>query len=309
VNGVLVVREDVTADVQREARRQLLFKLHGEVWRMHSTSDLEHVLVAVRDGLRRLDLPFEDCGVNLVDDKQDPPHVSFHNMTRDDDWISAGSDAGADIILDIWRGGTTVYRSDLDKDDPYGEARDIESVFSHHVRGVVDVPFRQGTFAVNSSLPDAFDAADIELIEEVAQVLGDGFSRLADFHALESRNVALERTMAGRRRAESALGESERRYQDVVENLPIGVAHTAPDGRILYLNPYARRTMGYAEEDLSSVSVKDFYVLPRDRDDLIKALAEHGEYAYEHQFRRRDGRVLWMRGRTHVVRDESGEIL
>ena len=60
VTGALILREDVTARVQRERRRQVLFDIHQTVWRMSNSDDLESVLVAVRDGLKDLDLPFED---------------------------------------------------------------------------------------------------------------------------------------------------------------------------------------------------------------------------------------------------------
>lgn len=307
--GTLILRQDVTVRVLHEARRQLLSGLHEEVWRMGSSIDLEPVLVGVREGLGRLGLPFDDCGVNLVDDSTDPPGVSYHNMTSSGSWIHAELDRNAGTLLDIWRAGRTAYRRDLEAEDPYGESPEIERIFSHRIRSVVDVPFRHGTFAVNSIRPNAFDAEDIALIEEVARTLGDSFSRLADLQGLETRNLILERTIAERRKAEHALRESEVRYRHIVDNLPVGVSHTAPDGRVLYLNPYSLRALGYSESDLQHLSARDLYVDVRDWARTQRALEAQGEHAYEHRCLGKDGRVLWMRGRTRTVADEQGQVM
>ena len=307
--AALILREDVTARVQHDRRRQLLYDLHGEIWKMAGPADLERVLVAVREGLQRLELPFEDCGVNLVDESVDPPSVRFHNMTGDGQWIEAGSDRGADVVLALWRRGETAYRRDLETDDEHQEGDEIERIFAHRVRSVIDVPFHRGSFAVNSRLADAFAPSDVELIEEIAHTLADGFGRLADIQNLERRNEALERTIAERRRAEEALRESEQRYRQVVDELPIGVVHTRPDGRILYQNPYSRAAMGYSLADLEQITALDLYVDPRDREELVATLNATGEHSYEYRMRAKDGHIVWLRGRTRVVRGDAGEVL
>ncbi|MBI4531412.1 MAG: GAF domain-containing protein, partial [Candidatus Latescibacteria bacterium] len=160
--------------------------MRDEILRMRDSEDIERVLVAVRDGLLELGVSFTDCGVNLVDWIGDPPSVRSHNMAQGGRWIYTGPNVpGVGVVIQIWRGRMVNYRRDLDVEDMYGEADRIEKLFEHHIRSVVDVPFSHGTLAINSTQPNAFSPQDIELFEEMAQVLSEGFTRLDDLQLLD----------------------------------------------------------------------------------------------------------------------------
>ncbi len=48
-----------------------------------------------------------------------------------------------------------------------------------------------------------------------------------------------------RRRAEQALQESEEKYRDIVDNAPIGIFHSTPEGQLIDVNPVFARMFGY----------------------------------------------------------------
>ena len=84
-------------------------------------------------------------------------------MTAEGTWRPAGHGEGSKIILQIWRQGEIAYRRDLAAKDEHREASQIEGLFQRPVRSVIDVPFAQGTLAVNSPRPNAFSETDVDI--------------------------------------------------------------------------------------------------------------------------------------------------
>jgi signal transduction histidine kinase/CheY-like chemotaxis protein len=158
---------------------------------METEDDIEKVLLAVRRSLEELEIPVQDCGINLIDGSTDPPTVHFHSMTEQGEWIRASGAQSGMTVLQFWRGKVPVYRRDLEREDPCGEGNQIRQVFAHSVRSVLDIPFAYGTLACNSPAPEAFSAQDIALMQELAAVLDEGFRRLEDLRALDIKEEQL----------------------------------------------------------------------------------------------------------------------
>ena len=111
------------------------------------------------------------------------------------------------------------------------------------------------------------------------------------------------------RRDPSDRGDRERRLQDLLDDLPIAVSETTPEGRFLYYSAFAVEMMGYSPEDLAHMRAEDLYVRPEDREVLKGALEERGEYSSEFPLRRADGQVIWVAGSWRAVRDETGRVV
>ena len=202
-------------------------QIRNEIWNMKSSEDMERILEAVQNGLRELDVSVYNCRVNLVDNRSEPPSVMVHAMTQEGSWIdfldtdtdlssvmlhamnregywSESKEPGRDVIIKIWRSQEVAYRRDLEVEDLYRE-----TLWPDHrtdqIRCAIDVPFAQGTLAVNSLKPEAFSQRDIEVLEEMAQALSQGFTRTEDLLNLEQRNRDLEHEIAVRKRTEEEL--------------------------------------------------------------------------------------------------------
>jgi PAS domain S-box-containing protein len=188
VVALLLLRENVTAQVRKEERRQALLRIREAIWGMIGSTDLEHLLLAVREGLEGLGVPFQNCGVNLVDTRSDPPTVRFHDLRQAGYGVHAEPDHPAvGTIIRFWRDQQVVYRKDLNAEDVYGERASIRQDHLSPVRAVVDVPFSHGTLAVNSPEPAAFSAEDLEILQEMAQGLSEGFQRLEELESMARR--------------------------------------------------------------------------------------------------------------------------
>jgi two-component sensor histidine kinase len=218
ISGAILVREDVTSREREARRKQTIHRIREQVWSMRASGDIEQLLLTMRQTLIDLGLHFNDCAVNLVVPTSSPPRVLFHNMTKDGRWHQNSSEEeGVGIIFEIWRSKEAAYRRDLTADDTYGENPYIHDKLGHQIRSVLDSPFSHGTLAINSPMPDAFSPEDIDIIREIGEVLGEGFSRLDDFHILEERNRKLEQEVAARQQAEVLLQQSHEELEHQVE--------------------------------------------------------------------------------------------
>jgi diguanylate cyclase (GGDEF)-like protein/PAS domain S-box-containing protein len=103
--------------------------------------------------------------------------------------------------------------------------------------------------------------------------------------------------------------ESEKRYEDLVEHLPVGVYRTTPEGKIIEANQALADMLGYeSHEGLKDINVKDLYVRGKDRTDHLKKLQDKGIFFAEFKLRRKDGRTIWGRDYPRGVVGASGRI-
>ena len=213
VTHYLGIMDDITEVRRQEARQLVLYRVREVVLKMADPDDIKHVMVAVRQGLQDLDIPFFNCGINIVEDGSNPLKIRTHTMTREGAWVELSPD-GLSTLYHIWEGGEPIYRRDLEKEDVYAEGDGIRRDYDLPIRCVLDVPFSHGTLAVNSTEPQAFSAQDIDIVRDMAQVLSEGFRRREDLRNLETRNRALEEEISERQQVEVKLQQA----RDELEN-------------------------------------------------------------------------------------------
>ncbi|UCC23922.1 MAG: response regulator [Gemmatimonadales bacterium] len=128
--------------------------------------------------------------------------------------------------------------------------------------------------------------------------------------AVQQMNRALEREVAVRREAEGVLQRSEERLQNFLDTANDLIQSTAPDGRILYVNPAWERTVGYTRAELDALTLADL-VHPSNREAVLQSytriLTQGSAPKLEVQFLTRDGRTVTCSGSAtrHVVDGEA----
>lgn len=113
--------------------------------------------------------------------------------------------------------------------------------------------------------------------------------------------------------SQEALRTSEARYRNLFENAVLGIFRTAPDGRILDMNPAGAGMFGYASAVAMKQgvgSVRDLYVWGGDRDKFSSLMVNGGAVrAMEVEFHTRGGRRVWLNMNAQAVRNEQGSII
>lgn len=110
---------------------------------------------------------------------------------------------------------------------------------------------------------------------------------------------------------ENRLAESERSQRATFEQAAIGIAHVAPDGRFLRVNPELCAMLGYAADELQRVRFHDV-THPDDladnassAEDLLVGRIQ--SYAKEKRYIRKDGSTVWGNLNVSLVRTERGD--
>jgi two-component system cell cycle sensor histidine kinase/response regulator CckA len=138
-------------------------------------------------------------------------------------------------------------------------------------------PLRKGTkvigvVSLQAYALEAFDAGDLRVLQNLADLSGATFERI---------------------QAETALKESEERFRSLIESSPVGIAVSRENG-LLYANQAHQRMFGYA--DFSELDGKSFFDLIAVRDhQMVKGRIARRQAdqritdSYETIGRRRDG--------------------
>lgn len=130
--------------------------------------------------------------------------------------------------------------------------------------------------------------------------------------------VAINNAVARNRLAhgQAALREAEIKYKSLIEQTPavVFLDDIDEDETTLYISPRIEELTGYTPEEWIAdpiIWLKNIH--PEDRERIAEAdrrTHEAGEhFQAEYRFLRRDGRVIWVKEDTNIVRDERGNPL
>ncbi|MBT6145780.1 MAG: response regulator, partial [Gemmatimonadetes bacterium] len=284
-------------------QRQWLQQMRDAVWRMAGPDGVSQLLRVLHEGLVALGVEHYGLAIIHVGDRDTCERAIHSYLWPSEEMRRSVSDANRhdDLICSIIDQGQPHYRPDLDLDDPHGEREHIQAAWEGPVRCVLDVPFSTGTIALNSLKPDAFDQDLRQFLVEVANVVEEGYHRAADLEALQDRRQAAETSALERERAFERLEHSQQSYRGLVEDLPVGIAHSTPDGQILYANPQVREMFGYTDDQWQRLRLEDLYENAADLADWTRDLQRDGVTSFETSMRRQNGERIWVRGTSRRV--------
>lgn len=121
------------------------------------------------------------------------------------------------------------------------------------------------------------------------------------------------RDVTERKLSMDSVSDSEERYRELMDNVPVGVYQNTPgpDGRFVLANPAIAEMFGFAcVDEFLEMPVSACYRDPAERERISNRLLAEGELeGIELELQRRDGTPFWGSVNAHVVRDARGEIV
>jgi PAS domain S-box-containing protein len=139
--------------------------------------------------------------------------------------------------------------------------------------------------------------------------------------ALEDRSDPFSHRLFGscediteRKEADEVLKQTEEKYRSIFENAVEGIFQATPEGKYLSVNPAYSKMCGFQSPEEMVATITDIatqlYVNPVDRK-KIKTLYEGVGVVknFETEFKRVDGRRIWVSINARAVRDEHGKML
>ena len=120
------------------------------------------------------------------------------------------------------------------------------------------------------------------------------------------------RDITERKKAEEELKENEAHFRGIFENATVGMYRTTPDGKILMVNPFLVKLLGYeSEEELKrrDLNEEGYYEPDYKREKFIKEIEKKGYFVGEQAWKRKDGSTIFVRESAVAVRDEDGKTL
>jgi PAS domain S-box-containing protein len=143
-------------------------------------------------------------------------------------------------------------------------------------------------------------AGTTDLTVEPRRVL----SRSAEPHAVAPQQV------------ETKLRLAEARYRTLVEQMPVVTFLAALDEGVneLYVSPQIESLLGFSQKEWLEDPVLWYTRLhPEDQErwhlEFARTCAAGERFRSEYRFLARDGRIVWVHGEAHMVRDEAGQPL
>lgn len=243
-----------------DAKRTVLWEvrqhLHDAAGKMQHSDEIKEVLALLAEGLHKLEIPFEYCGINLIDSNKEGIAVNITGLDADGVWKGIHQISGQDLVFQFWQNGESVYRRDLEAEDIYGERAACEKYLGRAVRCILDIPFAHGTLAISSGVPDCFSREHIDDMEELAFALEYGFKRREDLQNLEQRNRELEAEIVQRRQAEIDLLDSREQIRVIVETVLDPIITINDRGQIESTNASLEKVFGYKPEEVLGQNVK-----------------------------------------------------
>jgi PAS domain S-box-containing protein len=99
--------------------------------------------------------------------------------------------------------------------------------------------------------------------------------------------------ITARKRAETALRESEQRFRSLFQGVPVGISVAGMDGSVLAANPAMEQITGFAFDEFGAYALTAMFVDPHDGQEFLRWLRARGRVSdYETRLRRKDGRVF-----------------
>ena len=154
-------------------------------------------------------------------------------------------------------------------------------------------------------------AAVVWFHDQRRRLLAERITLQAEMSALDDQYRELEAKHAKKHQDLEVLRDSEQRFRNWIQQMPVGLFLTDMRGQCRYVNDRWCRLTGLTAEQASG-STWTQAVHPDDREPVLQAwrqaIESGAEFVIDHRFRSPSGRVSWLNTRSVPLLDRAGRI-
>ncbi len=102
--------------------------------------------------------------------------------------------------------------------------------------------------------------------------------------------------LAARQESEKQLNYLKERFRKLVEDNPVGISISTPEGKVIEANPAVLRMFGYESiEEFHEVSMNSHWCDPKDKERFNLELSKYGTVSgFEARLKRKDDSPFWV---------------
>ena len=285
--GYRGIARDVSAQIRAERLAQLEYTI------AHTLAEADDVAAGLRVVIRAMCEAQSWAAGNFwrVDAQRD---TLWHEVG----WSSDGDERRSVLTpgerLPLWLTNGPVWIGDVAR-DPRAAGLERADATGWHTGLVVPVKAGAATIGVLDFYAPHVAAPEPQFLKLLR-------SASAEIGHFCQRAIALEK-----------LRESEERVSSTMELAAIGIAHVEDDGRFCYVNPQLCTMLGYTEQELLAMTVKDISHLgDASATDELRVQLRSGaiqSFKTEKRYLRKDGSTIWVGLTIASKRDRAGVCL
>ncbi len=194
------------------------------------------------------------------------------------------------------KAGEIVRVERVPDDCPPGAEQETYRALSQNTKSFISIPFRlddavMGVFMFSSrKAHKAWPDSQVQRLNLIGEVFANALNR---------------------KQMEDALRESRARFKGSFDHAALGMIIFDPQGRMLEVNPFFSRLLGFPEDGLLGRDIFDI-THPEDRDISRKRISQtmagdFQSFRLEKRYLGREGDIVWARVSSYLVRGADGE--
>lgn len=103
------------------------------------------------------------------------------------------------------------------------------------------------------------------------------------------------------------LADVEKKYRQLIDNIPLGIYRTTVDGEIVFANKGFLDILQY--ESTQEMNLNELYVDEYFRSKLISDCADKEHYIVESQVYTKNKGIIWIKDEGRAIKDEKGKLI
>lgn len=132
------------------------------------------------------------------------------------------------------------------------------------------------------------------------------YEKNSDGELVHEKGILIDVTET--KKLQEEVERSKERYQRIFENSSVIIFTVKLDGQINAINKMFKRTLGYQDEDIKNVFVKDFLVSPEEIDSILNYSKRDIEDSFDIEFYCKDRQIKTLNVSTNIIDSYEEEI-